>query len=75
MKSARIVQYLASDAIRWQKDKYALQQVRTFKQRTIVSYPYLHKKRVTYFLAKLEVYRIAMLASEYHTISSSFSAQ
>ena len=25
MKSARIVQYLASDAIRWQEDKYAQQ--------------------------------------------------
>ena len=25
-KSARIVQYLASDAVRWQENKYALQQ-------------------------------------------------
>ena len=26
MKSARIVEYLASDAVRWQEDKYVLQQ-------------------------------------------------
>ena len=28
----------------------------TFKQRTIVSYPYFHKKRVPYFFAKIEAY-------------------
>ena len=31
--------------------------VRTFKQRTKVPYPFLHKKRVLYFLGKIEAYR------------------
>ena len=36
MKSARNIQYLASDAVRWQEDKYALQQkqLRTDKKIT-----------------------------------------
>ena len=32
MKSVRIVQQLASDTVRWQKDKYAQQQQQYYKR-------------------------------------------
>ena len=52
------LQTLLRNLIAWYRALVRL--VRTFKQRTDVPYPYLHNKRVPYFLAKIEAYRIVL---------------